>query len=306
MQPIMNITQTLHQYLQLVRAPNGITALSNILGAAVVCAALAYPTEFSFFSGPILIKIALLCFASLCLYFAGMALNDICDFDEDLAERAQRPLPSGRISRRAAKLLVAVLMLLGLSLSYAVSLTSFYIAVALSVNIALYDSLLKNGMTGAITMAACRYFNWLLGLSILPLTQASFILPLPIFFYIVGLTYLSKQETLAESRSSLFITTSMLILALTSLLYIQITILKPNLIAWCLMGAWTALVSYRLLITFKNFSPSNIQSTIMWMIIGIIPLDALLSALSGNYLICAILLLLIYPCRLLSKKLYMT
>ncbi|MBL0801214.1 UbiA family prenyltransferase, partial [Streptomyces albidoflavus] len=36
--------------------------------------------------------------SSLCLYEAGMALNDWADREEDRAERPHRPLPSGRIS----------------------------------------------------------------------------------------------------------------------------------------------------------------------------------------------------------------
>ncbi|MER5278254.1 UbiA family prenyltransferase, partial [Streptomyces sp. NPDC002809] len=40
--------------------------------------------------------------ASLCLYEAGMALNDWADRDEDAVDRPHRPIPSGRISPRAA------------------------------------------------------------------------------------------------------------------------------------------------------------------------------------------------------------
>ncbi|MBU3871709.1 UbiA family prenyltransferase, partial [Streptomyces sp. 4503] len=40
--------------------------------------------------------------ASLCLYEAGMALNDWADRDIDAVERPGRPLPSGRIAPGAA------------------------------------------------------------------------------------------------------------------------------------------------------------------------------------------------------------
>uniref|UniRef100_UPI000A4ED9A6 UbiA family prenyltransferase n=1 Tax=Streptomyces hygroscopicus TaxID=1912 RepID=UPI000A4ED9A6 len=40
--------------------------------------------------------------ASLCLYEAGMALNDWADRDIDAVERPGRPLPSGRIAPAAA------------------------------------------------------------------------------------------------------------------------------------------------------------------------------------------------------------
>ncbi|MGW1862898.1 UbiA family prenyltransferase, partial [Streptomyces collinus] len=41
--------------------------------------------------------------SSLCLYEAGMALNDWADREEDAAERPHRPLPSGRISKHVAE-----------------------------------------------------------------------------------------------------------------------------------------------------------------------------------------------------------
>ncbi|WP_344284131.1 UbiA family prenyltransferase, partial [Streptomyces hebeiensis] len=39
--------------------------------------------------------------ASLCLYEAGMALNDWADRDEDAVDRPHRPIPSGRVSAPA-------------------------------------------------------------------------------------------------------------------------------------------------------------------------------------------------------------
>ncbi|NEA38065.1 UbiA family prenyltransferase, partial [Streptomyces sp. SID11385] len=46
---------------------------------------------------------------SLCLYEAGMALNDWADRAEDAAERPHRPLPSGRITAPAALLAASAL-----------------------------------------------------------------------------------------------------------------------------------------------------------------------------------------------------
>ncbi|WP_435834778.1 UbiA family prenyltransferase, partial [Streptomyces bacillaris] len=40
--------------------------------------------------------------ASLCLYEAGMALNDWADREEDAVDRPHRPIPSGRVSPAAA------------------------------------------------------------------------------------------------------------------------------------------------------------------------------------------------------------
>ncbi|MFD0431164.1 UbiA family prenyltransferase [Streptomyces zhihengii] len=55
--------------------------------------------------------------ASLCLYEAGMALNDWADREEDAAERPHRPVPSGRIAPRHALVAAGVLTAAGLTLA---------------------------------------------------------------------------------------------------------------------------------------------------------------------------------------------
>ncbi|CAD5924268.1 protein of unknown function [Streptomyces sp. KY70] len=55
--------------------------------------------------------------ASLCLYEAGMALNDWADREEDAVDRPHRPIPSGRISPPAALGAAGVLTAAGLALA---------------------------------------------------------------------------------------------------------------------------------------------------------------------------------------------
>lgn len=52
------------------------------------------------------------------LYVGGMVLNDVCDAEVDLQERPARPIPSGRVSRRAATGGAVVLLLLGWGCSW--------------------------------------------------------------------------------------------------------------------------------------------------------------------------------------------
>ncbi|WP_166020489.1 UbiA family prenyltransferase, partial [Streptomyces chilikensis] len=52
--------------------------------------------------------------ASLCLYSAGMALNDWADREEDARERPGRPLPSGRVGPGAALAAAGTLTAAGL------------------------------------------------------------------------------------------------------------------------------------------------------------------------------------------------
>ena len=57
--------------------------------------------------------LAVLLASSSFLYMAGVVLNDFFDLELDLRERPDRPLPSGRISPRAALRLGLALMFSG-------------------------------------------------------------------------------------------------------------------------------------------------------------------------------------------------
>ena len=294
--------QTFIAYLQLVRAANGLTALSNILAAAVIALTLgsASSTAWSW------TDLILLGLSSLSLYYAGMTLNDVVDYAEDLAERPSRPLPSGRVPLRHARLLCGALFASGLVAASAVSLQSLLLAAVLSLCIVAYDCLLKNGMGGAVMMGSCRGLNWLLGLSIVPLSPSLGLWAVPIWLYISALTYLSKQETRAQQPRALLPTALLLIASLCTLLllaywYAVWTPLFVGVVAVC-----TALLTRRLVQTWRSFTPSNIQHSIVFMLIGVIPLDALMVLAVDQPLLAAAIVALSVPTRYLSKRIAMT
>src|SRR5580704_7689642 len=92
----------LRAYLQLMRFPAVFTALADILLGFVL-------THESFSPAG---DLAALVGASSGLYLAGMVFNDWFDRDLDARERPGRPIPSGRISPRAAAVLASSLMIL--------------------------------------------------------------------------------------------------------------------------------------------------------------------------------------------------
>ncbi len=286
-------------WLQLVRAPNGLTALTNIIAAVCVAQVLQPYAPIAVFD------VLLLCLSSLSLYYAGMALNDYWDFDEDLRERPTRPLPSGALSRNHVATAIASLLSFGFACAYLVSAQSALIALALALNIVAYDTLIKKGVAGAFCMGGCRYVNWLLGLSILPMSSESLLLPLPILFYIAALTWLSKQETHARDRNSLVLVALLLFLSMLSLFAVlaHLDWPVPGTLAVFVLAA---LVTTKLLQTARNFEPHTVQSTVTWMIIGIIPYDALMLFIAGAWWPALGVFLLFFPCRWLSKRLYMT
>ncbi len=285
--------------LKLVRAPAGFTAVSNILAATIIATA-----------GQLNADVLVLCAASVCFYFAGMALNDCFDHKIDLAERANRPIPLGLISISQAWLVGYGLLSAGLVLAYLQSTTTFYIGLTLSCCILLYNGVIKNGLMGSIFMASCRYVNWLFGASIAALTISSYFFALPIFFYIIGLTYLSKQEVQATNKNAIFFTAFMLLMVALTMVWLtaQVFVLTTteSTVALSLIALWWVLNVGKLVTVFKAFTPDNIQNMITWLIIGVIPLDALIVVISGHYILGCVILALLPPCRFLSKKLAMT
>ncbi|WP_405745049.1 SCO3242 family prenyltransferase [Streptomyces canus] len=101
--------------------------------------------------------------SSLCLYEAGMALNDWADRDVDAVERPHRPLPSGRIRPAAALGAACALTGAGLSLAACAGRPALTVAVPLAATVWAYDLVLKNTPAGPLAMATARGLDLLLG-----------------------------------------------------------------------------------------------------------------------------------------------
>ncbi|WP_446460991.1 SCO3242 family prenyltransferase [Streptomyces sp. BRA346] len=101
--------------------------------------------------------------ASLCLYEAGMALNDWADRDLDAVERPGRPLPSGRIAPAAALTAATGLTGAGLVCAALAGRRALATAAALAGTVWAYDLGLKNTPAGPYAMATARSLDLLLG-----------------------------------------------------------------------------------------------------------------------------------------------
>ncbi|WP_284436346.1 SCO3242 family prenyltransferase [Streptomyces sp. TUS-ST3] len=101
--------------------------------------------------------------ASLCLYEAGMALNDWADRDEDAVERPQRPIPSGRIAPAAALTAAGILTAAGLTLAARAGRPALAVASALTATVWAYDLRLKHTPAAPAAMATARALDLVLG-----------------------------------------------------------------------------------------------------------------------------------------------
>ncbi|MEV7739927.1 SCO3242 family prenyltransferase [Streptomyces sp. NPDC088921] len=145
------VTAGARAWAELLRLPALFTVPGDALAGAAAVSAL--PTART------LLAIA----SSLCLYEAGMALNDWADRDVDAVERPHRPLPSGRIRPAAALGAACALTGAGLSLAACAGRPAFTVAVPLAATVWAYDLALKNTPAGPFAMATARGLDLLLG-----------------------------------------------------------------------------------------------------------------------------------------------
>lgn len=279
-----------------MRAPAVFTAISNILAAHLIVT-----------NGNIQwLNLTILMLASAALYLAGMILNDCFDYQEDARERPNRPLPAGRIALKTAWSLGWLLLGSGVILASLVGFQQLTIAIVLSAFIIIYNGYAKQTLIGTTVMGGCRYLNWLLGLSVLPLQSTQFILALPIFIYVAALTLLSIDETSATKKNYLVFSFIIMLLGSFLLLFIQLAITKSTLVGPIVLLGLFMLIANRMLKTYQNFTPAQIQKTIKFLVMGIIPLDALLVLSSNHFLGAVVVLSLLAPSWLLARSIRVT
>ena len=138
-------------WAELLRLPALFTVPGDALAGAAATAAAPNPRT--------LLAIG----SSLCLYEAGMALNDWADREEDAAERPHRPLPSGRIHPAAALSAACALTGAGLALAARAGRPALAVAAPLAATVWAYDLALKHTPAGPVAMATARGLDLLLG-----------------------------------------------------------------------------------------------------------------------------------------------
>ncbi|MFG2112100.1 SCO3242 family prenyltransferase [Streptomyces sp. NPDC048718] len=172
-------------YARLVRLPAALTVPGDILAGAALGGAGLRPRVV----GPIA--------SSLCLYWAGMALNDYVDRELDAEERPERPIPAGEISPRAALGTAVALTTAGLGLAVlGEGRRGLATVVPLTVAVWAYDTLGKEWAVGPLIMGAARGLNVLRGADRLP---AALPAALTLALHTASVTTLSRHETAPPS-----------------------------------------------------------------------------------------------------------
>ena len=296
---------SIKDYLVLVRLPNLFTLPSNILVGMATVSSLAF-TLTSFTQFLLLVTISVL------LYCVGIVLNDLYDFDIDKKERPNRPLPSGKISRRSAIVLVAIFSTIALILSVQVSFSTLVISSILFSVIFGYDKYLKNTHAGPFTIASARVMNILLGTSVSlrsvdsysQIVTLTFVLIIT-FVYVSLIGFISRYEVHGFSDNTKLLLPPAIV---ATIIY--------SIILFSLMGFFKlesliilSLFSFIMIISFSRIyrrDSGRTQQIVRNMILSIIVLDStFLTGIIGIEL-GLVVLTLMAPLLVLANKMYMT
>lgn len=192
----------LRAYLQLARPANVVTAWADVLAGFAIAGATL--TLDGWTAAADLSALGWLLGTTTGLYAGGVVLNDVFDADLDAAERPERPIPSGRASRRGAALFGAGLLAGGITAASRVGPVSGLLAALIAGTAVLYDARAKpHPFFGPLTMGLCRGGNLLLGVSAVPamLATSGYLGFIPVA-YIAAVTAVSRGEVHGGSRRS--------------------------------------------------------------------------------------------------------
>lgn len=243
-------------HLQLARISNSPTVLSNVLAGVGLAGITGWDATWGW------VSVAMVAF-----YTAGMYLNDLCDYEVDRRERPNRPLPSGRVSKRAAWVVTLVLFASGTTLLAMVGTRPLFSGLVLIGLIVLYDVWHKTNPLSPLIMASTRamvYVTAFVSFEVLVTLDLAIGVGL-MLAYIIGLTYIAKCETNAS-----FTQQWPKVLLLAPAFYGVVAV--PFGVGWLWLVGFIAWIAFSLRFIYSG----QIGAGIVRLIAGIALLDALL------------------------------
>ncbi|MDG2128101.1 MAG: UbiA family prenyltransferase [Fuerstiella sp.] len=307
---------TVMTWLRLMRLPTVFTALTNVL-----CGFIVSSSERSLPDILALKYFWLLLLSSAGLYLGGMVLNDVFDAELDARERPERPIPSGRISKKAAAVFGTLLMLTGIT---AAGLAGIFaetepvgvcIALILAAVVILYDAVLKNTGGGPFGMAGCRFLNIMLGAGCAGSWDAVWSGPqvdiaAALAVYVFGVTWFARNEAGDSSRLTL---SSGLAVALAGIGINTWTAVRVMSVQPAAQGAVIALcliagnVGLRCGQAIQVNQSRLLQKTVGFMLLNIIFVDAaMVFCTTGSGRMASLVVIMVIPATLMKRVIPMS
>ncbi|MCI0333167.1 MAG: UbiA family prenyltransferase [Planctomycetes bacterium] len=314
-----SLRHRLFAWLQLLRLPNVFTTIADVMmGYLVTHRALQPAAHF-----------LLLVTASCLLYLSGIVLNDVFDAEVDARDRPERPIPSGRISRRAAMAVGWAMLASGVLIAWFASVVISdwrpgTVATLLAACIVLYDRVLKRTPFAPLAMGACRSLNVLLGMSLAPLaadaarplvewgTSAAWLIAIGIGVYVIGVTIFARTEARTTARGRLIGGFLVLLSGMALLASVPMwTGFRPPLAVvhngWYFLWALLALITgRRCLAAVVQPTPQRVQVAVRHCVQSIIVLDAAVCMGYAGPVWGFVVLVLLFPTLLLTMWLNAT
>jgi 4-hydroxybenzoate polyprenyltransferase len=260
--------------LRLGRVSNLPTVWSNTLAGAVLAGAGAFGPEF-----------AIMLVAFSLFYTGGMFLNDAFDAEIDAAERPERPIPSGEIASREVYgygfgLMAAAIVLLawvGFGFAPRTGTWPALAGLALAAVITLYDWHHKKYLFSPVVMGLCRVLVYVgAGLCYTLAPPAALWIGAGLMLcYLIGLTYVAKQENLGKVENLwplVFLAAPVAYGAWLATAHAMVGIF------WLLFSGWLLVALWFL----RRRGKGDIPRAVVSLIAGISLLDALLIAGTGS------------------------
>lgn len=235
-------------WLELIRLPNLFSVPGDPLAGMAFAAA-----GSALMPGKMVAAISI----SVLLYMAGLILNDLMDYQEDLADRPERPLPSGNVSVAAAWLLFVLTTCVALGIAWSTGRrATLFMAVILLIFISLYNLGLKNiRVLGPVSMGLCRGCSVLLGAAIFG-GQVAFFEPLiyavyTVIVYIALLTLVADYETRPRYPAGIIWLPPVTLFV--GLLVVFLSMSEPsNLWLFCAVGAWSVKMNVHVTLNIRK------------------------------------------------------
>jgi len=258
----------LRGYLELLRPPNVVTAIADVLAGYAVAGRTNHRA------------LLWLLAATSCLYAGGIVLNDFFDRHLDAVERPERPIPSGRVAASRAAALGGTLLVAGIVAAAQATWAALTVAWAIAALVVLYDARSKrHPIAGPLNMGLCRGLNLLLGVAAVPAAMwAGWPIALISVVYIVAVTTVSRGEVHGGKTGAAIFALISLSGVLVALAAIALSAQDRRFVALVLVAA----LAYRVLPPFRQVltdpRPAVIRRAVKAGVLSLVLVDAAISA----------------------------
>ena len=268
--------------LKLGRVSNLPTVWTNVLVGVVVVGGATVDARVPW----------LLLALSLC-YVAGMFLNDAFDRGFDAQHRPERPIPSGEVT--AATVFgagfgmlaagVAILAWVGYGFTDGTEWRPVAAGLALAAAIVFYDWYHKQNPLSPIVMGLCRMLVYVTAAYAFALSapESIFVMGVLLLCYLIGLTYIAKQEHLGRVSNLwplVFLALPLLWGARAAMNGTVVAVISLLFVVWVLYSLWF----------LRRRQPGDVPRAVGGLLAGICLWDALVIAAAGRPSVAALAL----------------